>query len=365
MRPLFFGSAKIERWRMLVFASRFSGMGKLLALFAFALAARSRATNPYGGLASPATKVMAPPAMPASKVMTPPTRRPTILPSRIPTRLPSRAPTLTPTRVPTLPSVAPTSPGAAPSPIGGNGIVYKGGQVLTRPTVYIIWYGTWNSSDTLVVELFIRSLSATPYNGILTTYFWVNGTQQEHVPNTIRFGGSIVDLYSRGTVLSEGLVHSIIVSAVGAGSLPYDSQGVYLVLSSGDVTMSGFCNGFCGWHSGITFPVGLAACAFIGLATACPIGCAPPRFYANSVNGQMIDGLINVISHEVCESISDPFGNGWNSREMGDQCEWQMGVISTNAAGKTYNVVLNGNPFFIQSEWVNAGGGYCALSYPA
>ena len=281
--------------------------------------------------------------------------------------------TTTPTHSPTTrsPTGSPSvRTSLAPTSSNNNGILYGGGAVFTSPTVYVIWYGDWATPESQVTvaatELCLRSLSNTTYYAILGTYYQTTSTR-DYVSSTLVFGGSTTDRYSQGASLTEGSIHAAISDAVTTHKLPYNNEGIYVLVSSGHVTEGSLCHGACGWHSSPTIGnLGRAASVFVGLAAQCATGCAPPRFFANSTHGQLADGLINVLSHELAESITDPFGDAWNSRELGDKCVWHMGAILTDPSNnKTYNIILSGgNQFTVQQLWVNADGGYCALGYP-
>ena len=61
----------------------------------------------------------------------------------------------------------------------------------------------------------------------------------------------------------------------------------------------------------------------------------------------------------VTGTVTDPFGVGWYDnrlQENSDKCELKFGQTYTAANGAPANVS--------QQNWVNASGGYCALSYP-
>ena len=76
--------------------------------------------------------------------------------------------------------------------------------------------------------------------------------------------------------------------------------------------------------------------------------------------------MSSIIAHEFEEATSDPDLNAWyDSRgsENADKCAWTFGTESTAANGSKYNIVLGGTQYLIQRNCVNAGGGYCSMSY--
>lgn len=138
---------------------------------------------------------------------------------------------------------------AAKARPGSNGITYHGGPVILGTTnVYYIWYGNWsgNSATTILTD-FAGSIGGSPYFNINTTYYDSSNT---HVLNAVVFHGSMVDNYSHGTSLSDSAIQAIVSSAISSNALPNDTNGIYFVLTSADVTASsGFCTQYCGWHT--------------------------------------------------------------------------------------------------------------------
>src|ERR1051325_10318255 len=131
----------------------------------------------------------------------------------------------------------------------GNGIRYHGGPVMLGTThIYYIWYGNWNgnTAQSILTNL-AQSIGGSPYFNINTTYF--DGSNF-HVSNAVTFGKAVFDNYSQGTSLTDSQIQTVVSQAISSGALPNDTQGVYFVLTSQDVTASsGFCTNYCGWHT--------------------------------------------------------------------------------------------------------------------
>jgi hypothetical protein len=49
--------------------------------------------------------------------------------------------------------------------------------------------------------------------------------------------------------------------------------------------------------------------------------------------------------------------------ENADKCAWTFGSVSSAPNGSSYNMTLGSMNYLIQRNWVNASGGFCALSY--
>ena len=245
-----------------------------------------------------------------------------------------------------------------------NGIDYHGGPVMTAGVnAYIIWYGNWsgNTATTILPKL-LTGISGSPYYRINTTYH--NGANQI-VPNLVKYAGSTTDAYSQGkTNLSDGQINSVVSSAISSGRLPKDANGVYFVLTSVDVTKSGFLTSYCGWHTSAAIAGANIKYAFVGNPGAnskCSVQTSV------SPNGNVgADAMASIIAHELEESATDPNLNAWYDRhgyENADKCAWTFGSTYSVANGSKANMSLGGLNFLIQRNWVNASGGYCALSY--
>ena len=247
----------------------------------------------------------------------------------------------------------------------GNGIYYHGGPVMNSGTtnVYYIWYGDWsNNTATSILSNFASSIGGSPYFNINTTYY--DGSNV-HIPNSVALAASTNDNYSYGTALSDSNIQSIVSNAITSGALPLDSNAVYFVLTSTDVTeTSGFCTKYCGWHTHGTIAGVDIKYSFVGNAEQCLSGCAAQATSPNNNPGA--DAMASVIAHELEEAATDPDLNAWydnRGAENGDKCAWTFGTTYTTSNGSLANMNLGGYDYLIQQNWVNANGGYCALQY--
>jgi hypothetical protein len=245
-----------------------------------------------------------------------------------------------------------------------NGIFYHGGPLILGTTnAYYIWYGNWSgNSATTILMNFVSNIGGSPYFNINTTYYDGSNTA---VSNAVHYAGSVNDTYSQGTALSDAAVQNVVASAITSGSLPKDTHAVYFVLTSSDVNeTSGFCTQYCGWHTHGTISGSDIKYSFVGNPDRCPSACAAQTTSPNNNAGA--DGMASIISHELEEAVTDPDLNAWYDRrgaENADKCAWTFGTTSTASNGSAYNVTLGGTKYLIQRNWVNASGGYCAMSY--
>jgi hypothetical protein len=246
----------------------------------------------------------------------------------------------------------------------GNGINYHGGPVILGTTnAYYIWYGNWSgNSATTILPSFVGSIGGSPYFNINTTYY--NGSNIK-VSNSVHLAGTTTDSYSQGTALSDTAVQNVVAAAINQGRLPQDTNAVYFVLTSADDNeTSGFCTQYCGWHTHGTIAGTDIKYSFVGNPDRCPSACEAQTTSPNGNAGA--DGMASIIVHELEEAVTDPDLNAWydtRGYENADKCAWTFGTTSTAANGSKYNVTLGSVQYLIQQNWVNASGGYCAMSY--
>ena len=186
----------------------------------------------------------------------------------------------------------------------GNGssqpITYHGNAVIRNPVVYIIWYEYWDdSSETDLVENFVQDVGGTTWWDINKAY---NNTAR------IIYGGSAYDWYSEGTELTDDSIYWIVDDAIYYEVLPYDTNGVYLVLTSIDCNESDFCIKACGWHTYDSYYD--IKYAWVGnAASLCPSSCGVRSVSINDNQG--VDAMVSVVAHELAEAVSDPYINAW------------------------------------------------------
>ena len=249
---------------------------------------------------------------------------------------------------------------------GSNGINYNGGPLLNSATgtnVYYIWYGNWsgNTAQTILTN-FANNVGGSPYFNINTTYYDASKTS---VTNRVNFKGASTVAYPYGTSLSDAQIQQVVSDAIGSNALPKDTNGVYFVLTSSDVTASsGFCTQYCGWHSKANMGGSTIKFSFVGNPDRCPSACADQTTSPNYNAGA--DGMASIIAHELEEAVTDPELNAWYDRrgyENADKCAWTFGTTSKAPNGSNYNMTLGGSLYLIQQNWVNASGGYCARAY--
>lgn len=245
-----------------------------------------------------------------------------------------------------------------------NGITYHGGSVMTANTnVYYIWYGTWTTTQKNILIALAQGLGGTPIYNINTTY---KNSAGVGVKNVVTLAAQSSDNYSLGKSLTDANIKTIVSNAIAGGALPKDTNGVYFVLTAPDVNeTSGFGTQYCGWHDHATISGSDIKYSFVGNpATIAPAGCGVKSPSPNGDGG--VDAMTSVVYHELSETVSDPDLNAWydsTGNENADKCAWKFGTTFKTSSGATANVTFNSRNWLLQQNWVNAGGGYCSLSY--
>ncbi|CAI7761073.1 unnamed protein product [Closterium sp. NIES-53] len=246
--------------------------------------------------------------------------------------------------------------GARPFEDSSAPITYGGGPVMTRNpsiNVYIIYYGSWPAgSGQKIIENFIRSLSAdsqrqgSPADPKVKLWWAISAayTQEEE-------DGTKKNVSSKPSSLA------VLSNKIGDGKpFPYDANGIYLLLSSKDVSVPGFCTEYMGWHSMGYIESRPVVFSFVGHHGQCNEEWIPKP----SPNGNPpIDFTLSTIAHEIAEAATDPdVDSGWGDEngENADKCYMDVGQTKTgrDSRGGTYEYNLVGMKnmrFLIQSNW--------------
>ncbi|GLJ29368.1 hypothetical protein SUGI_0579140 [Cryptomeria japonica] len=268
---------------------------------------------------------------------------------------------------------------------------YHMGPVLSGDiTVHIIWYGDWKPNSKQIIKDFLLSISDSRAQTPSVSEWWKTVqlyTDQtgKNISKTLILGTEKDDLYSEGKILTRLTVQTVIKNAVSAVSnpLPVDSKnGVYLVLTSDDVSMQDFCRAVCGFHY-FTFPSIVGSTlpyAWVGnsgrqCADVCAFPFAVPSYVAKTgfkpfvaPNGDIgVEGMISVIGHELAELSSNPLVNAWyagddptSPTEIADLCVGvygsgggggYTGQVMNDKAGATYNLNSIRRKFLVQWIW--------------
>lgn len=251
-----------------------------------------------------------------------------------------------------------------------NGLTYQGGPVmLGTPVNYVIWYGLhWeDNSAPPIITHFLQTLGGSDWYFINTTYTQSDGSR---VSGQLSYGGSVADKGSYGNYIQWYQLKDIVVDNIRKHNLPLDENYIYHIYTDWEVKVDGFKILFCGFHDSVLVDGKLIKYIFVGDA-ANNISCQPigpgPNGYSSA------DGMINVIAHEIAETVTNPCGNNafcvsawaepFTDIENADRCLWQFGEVQRGPTGGFSNMVIDGVKYLIQKNWVNSGGGMCVSGW--
>lgn len=303
-------------------------------------------------------------------------------------------------------------------PAGVDVILYWGGPILNNvPNVYFIWYGTWTGSTTpAILENLIKGFSGSPYSNILTEYSeyqvdesrYNDGGQADsggtdaaaaheagassppppvvYATGKFNFVSSTMVGYPRGPTLGSGDVGGVVTDLLSEGTLPVDTNAVYFVMTSADVTendgSAGFCTEYCGYHNAAFVNNDTTIeYAFVGDPGGCLDDCSVLTYFEEAGisvspnNNWSADAMASVIIHELAEATTDPDPEehpswpawpawlGAEGNEIADMCAWRFDPTYLTSNGSRANVNFSGTDYLIQQMWVSDadGGGHCAL----
>ena len=205
----------------------------------------------------------------------------------------------------------------------GTQIIYHGGPVMHPVSVYYIYYGAVSTPVQTIMNDFLVDLNGQlPYAVNKTYYDTAPQPAAGPVPTTYTFipptgkntGGwdkSVYrDNYSQGSLLGTSSVQNIVANAL-ASRAP-DPYGVYVVITSPDVKISGFCNSFCAYHNSSSTIVSGSRIRYALVpdpTQKCSVCNGGIAVYGDTAtpNGDMgADTMTDDLMHELSETVTDP-----------------------------------------------------------
>jgi len=215
-------------------------------------------------------------------------------------------------------------------------VTYHNGPLLTTKPIFdvhITWYGRFSPSQRSIVGDFVQSLETSKamepsvYSWWKITERYSGASNKAPAMANTRLGKQMLDDgYSLGKSLNRSDIAALVERAIASRAVPQNRNAVYLVLTSDDVTVEGFCMS-CGFHANLLaakklpLPLPLPY-AWVGNSeTQCPGQCAwpfhqplygpqsPPLVAPNGDVG--IDGMIINIATVVAGAVTNPFNTGY------------------------------------------------------
>jgi hypothetical protein len=213
-----------------------------------------------------------------------------------------------------------------------------GGRVAANVHAYAIWWGdpaSFPPDEKNAVEAFLATVGGSSYLAVADQY--LRGAKA-----TVSFSASLLDPSDPpdGAGASSELNEEICGQIAASGQKP-DPLGMYFVFTPSvppGMTL-------CALHSWTTCEGTNVLYAFVPT----PTNSAP----CNYVQGLACNGLavptqsvVNHVAHELMETITDPFGDGWSNlgSEISDRCSAEF----------DHCVSLAGAQWQLQEQWSNA-----------
>jgi len=257
---------------------------------------------------------------------------------------------------------------------------YYGGPVMHDPVVYEIYWlpsgyhfeGLFGIQGFLgsdvnyehLTSRFLTDVGGSTYFNILGQYYdRQNGT----ILDSLTYGGYYIDTttaYSSNTPSGQDIANEV-VQAMGTEGWTGGLNHLFVIFTASGVYAPGYLTDYCAYHSWTYTSAGQPVVyAYIPDAESLVgvLGCATIQHLGITPNLDLwADSAINLMSHELFESVSDPLINAWGTdeSEVADRCAWQFGP-SVNLLGA--DLELKGDYYLVQEEWSNYDNS-CVLSY--
>ena len=216
-------------------------------------------------------------------------------------------------------------------PLDRRGIIkmFHCGPVMTEPVVvYVLWYGTWNTTTEgpvmqSVLPLLIAGLSSSPYWTTITNgYFNASGAP---AASSMIYGGKVDMDPSDSLGMMPNSPADIIKFALNSDFFDISSTAMYLVLTTADIKFAtGGLETACGYHDSFVRDGEVIKWGIVGdLTEGCNYGGAhmATGLLSNTLSGDdsspngntQADSVITTIVHEITETVTDPIvGAGWS-----------------------------------------------------
>jgi hypothetical protein len=321
----------------------------------------------------------------------------------------------------------------------GN-VTYHGGPVLHTVRPYLVFWDPTEATQIpagsrQVLERYLSDLANSPGTNVDTPdvvrqYYDSSGfadaaqtfnPAQQVIPDATGYPGPEPRTCASGSTapaypycISDSQIQAELAGLIGSQGLPVGlgagaaavgapQAPVYLVITPPDVNVcyqAGDCasSTFCGYHS--SFSNGLGDEIVYAVVPFLPVSVEPKQCQqdgltaAQEPNGDLVDMVVDNLSHELNESITDPIGDAWyistpyGPNEVGDNCEMAgaldpLGAVPTDpdaylptlggsgspsgglSYGTLYDQQIAGDHYYTQTVWSNGDAGCVAGPTPA
>ena len=193
--------------------------------------------------------------------------------------------------------------------------------------LYYIFYGNWTHKQEDLITYWGNHISSTKWWEIV---YLPDNNNQIAGKNGVSVKMVVHSELTQGTTLNRPTIVNVVLDNLNANKVPFDPDGVYFVLTSLDIVVSDQCGVSCGFHSFSSYKGTPFVYGWVGefSSSSCNPTCIPSQNTVHSPNGDVgVDGVINVMGHELAESVTNPFYDAWQGdpnavNEIADLCVW-------------------------------------------
>lgn len=247
----------------------------------------------------------------------------------------------------------PTVGTRTPMSIITGAMTYHGGPVQTAPKIYVVLWGSWNSTGdpdgvANTYTNFIKGVGGSQWMSSVTQYTQSNG---QAVGNSAgSYAGSWNDTVDKIPRLTSFNYQSYFASEAQKAAAhfgDYSASASYVIMVPHGVKVNGFGTSYCAWHSSTSASGRTIAYTNLPYIPDAGSSCGSGSVNSPGTN----DGVSIVGGHEQGETETDPQPNtGWldsGNNEDGDKCAW------TNLQNTTFST----GTFPTQPLWSNSANG--------
>lgn len=252
---------------------------------------------------------------------------------------------------------------ASAAAASSNNLNYLGGPVETTGSVNyaIFWEPPLNgvsANYNSLISRFLGDVGGSTIQGVTSQYSQTVGGVTTPIANKGSLGGTWVDTTAfLGPVVTDAQIQAEVTKAMTVNHWTAGLGHQFFVFTGkNEISCAGAeCSNavFCAYHSSFSSAGGEVLYADQPYTNTLPTGCMTP----SSPNGDVdADSTINVVSHELMETLTDPSVGASNyawqdssGSEIGDKCNFTFGPTDSRGA----DITINGHPYIVQQEWSN------------
>jgi len=252
---------------------------------------------------------------------------------------------------------APRGAAKTPAPAPIYNLINHNGPILANTHLYAVWWGPTANFPAGYQSGILAALAGTACT--TSTCSGMSALMNQYFPNGTRSAITYSGQYSDTSApVTSAPTTAAIVTEVNkvVTNANLDPNGLYLVFTSNFPTKAAYC----GWHGAGAVSNKWFTVSYLPNLTG-QAGCAAsylPTYTSTPSRSLAVDSVVNVYTHELYETMTDPMLNnlyGWYDalgNEIGDKCAWTTATKVTLGSAGTFTV---------QQEWSNTAKACSAI----